>query len=78
MKKLVRKIMFVLSFLGLFAFSAPKQAKAESGPDMAPPQYCADYECENGFSGTLCGPDAATVLLKILEICGASVSECER
>lgn len=29
MKKLVRKTMFVLSFMGLFTFGAPKQAKAE-------------------------------------------------
>jgi hypothetical protein len=32
MKKLVRKSMFVLSFMGLFTFGAPKQAKAESNP----------------------------------------------
>ena len=30
MKNLFRKSMFVLSFLGLFTFGAPKQAKAES------------------------------------------------
>ena len=29
MKNLFRKSMFVLSFLGLFTFGAPKQAKAE-------------------------------------------------
>jgi len=30
MKKVVRKSMLVLSFLGLFTFVAPKQAKAEA------------------------------------------------
>lgn len=29
MKKVFRKSMFVLSFMGLFTFAAPKQAKAE-------------------------------------------------
>lgn len=31
MKKIFRKTMLILSFLGLFTFAATKQAKAESG-----------------------------------------------
>ena len=44
MKKIVRKSMFVLSFLGLLTFVAPKQAKAE------PP---TEYPC----TATICCPD---------------------
>lgn len=51
MKKLVRKSMFVLSFLGLFTFAAPKQAKAD-----VPSEYpctkkicCPDGHCEYCF-----------------------------
>lgn len=44
MKKIVRKTMFVLSFMGLFTFGAPKQAKA------APPEYPRTVEvcCDDG------------------------------
>lgn len=70
--------MFVLSFLGLFTFGAPKQAKASPTPDKGSQEYCLDFKCDNGFSGTLCGPTPAVVLMKILEICGVSIDECER
>lgn len=78
MKNLVRKSMFVLSFLGLFTFVAPKQAKAIPTPDIGAPDFCMDFTCSNGFNGTLCGPSEVAVLLKIMEICGVSVYECER
>lgn len=46
MKKLVRKTMFVLSFMGLFTFGAPKQAKAEA-PTYPRQQWvcCPDGNC---------------------------------
>ncbi len=46
MKNLFRKSMFVLSFLGLFTFGAPKQAKAE------PPK-------EYPGTATICCPDGS-------------------
>lgn len=45
MKNIVRKSMFVLSFLGLFTFVAPKQAKADSSPGW--PRSCWVC-CPNG------------------------------
>lgn len=54
MKKLVRKTMFVLSFLGLFTFAAPKQAKAAENPTWprtmlicCPDGHCQYVFCEN-------------------------------
>ena len=46
MKNIVRKSMFVLSFLGLFTFVAPKQAKAEQPKE---------YPC----TATICCPDGS-------------------
>ena len=73
MKKLVRKTMFVLSFLGLFTFVAPKLAKAESGPETEPGQFCAKYTCTNGLNGYICGPDELIVYKAIAEICGIQI-----
>lgn len=73
MKKLVRKTMFVLSFLGLFTFGAPKQAKAEFGPETEPGQFCAKYACTNGLTGYICGPDELIVYKAIAEICGIQI-----
>ena len=53
------------------------EAKTLPTPDEGPQVFCADYDCENGFSGTICGPDAAAVYKKIAEICGATISECD-
>lgn len=64
MKKIFRKSMLVLFFLGLFVFVAPIQAITEPTPDRGPQVFCADYECENGFSGTICGPNEAAVYKK--------------
>ena len=73
MKNTIKKTMFVLSFLGLFTFVAPKQAKAEFGPETEPEKFCAKYTCTNGLSGYKCGPDELIVYKAIAEICGIQV-----
>lgn len=51
MKNLFRKSMFVLSFLGLFTFGAPKQAKAAENPTWPRTMLicCPDGSCRYVF-----------------------------
>lgn len=70
MKKLVRKTMFVLSFLGLFTFAAPKQAKADSNPCVTVRICCdGDKDCHNV---RICNGD--DLLNAMQRYCGVTVS----
>ncbi|MGP1446440.1 MAG: hypothetical protein ACTTKO_02760 [Candidatus Limimorpha sp.] len=45
MKNIVRKTMFVLAFLGLFTFAAPKQVKAADNPCHTIIVCCSENDC---------------------------------
>ncbi|MBQ8958230.1 MAG: hypothetical protein IJ057_06990 [Bacteroidales bacterium] len=71
MKKLVRKSMFVLSFLGLFTFGVPKQAKADS---ISP---CTTYHvtCADGTVHNVIACDYEELLEGVMVACNISIQK---
>lgn len=74
MKKVFKKSMFVLSFMGLFTITTPKLAKADPDPKTEPEKFCVTYKCSpSDPERVVCGPDPAIVYLTIAEICGVII-----
>ena len=71
MKNIVRKSMFVLSFLGLFTFAAPKQAKAESNSN----ECTYHVTCADGTVHNVIACDPESLLESVMVACNISIQK---
>lgn len=71
MKKVFRKSMFVLSFMGLFTFAAPKEVRAESNPCYTI-RICCDENNKDCHNVEVCNGD--DILSALKKYCGVTIS----